>query len=172
MRRLLAILIGSALAAVPVAAAAQPNHPTPAPAPSPQHERAHEHGRDARLGVMVIELNSELRVHFGAAVDRGILVARVEPGTPAARAGVQVGDVLTEVDGRAITDAADVRDALASAKTPDAVKIIVERDKQEVTLTARIDQRSARAHAAWQDLRVLPWLPPLGWYAQHAQPRT
>ena len=46
-----------------------------------------------RLGVLVMSLTPELRKHFGAAEDRGAMIARVEPLSPAALAGLKPGDV-------------------------------------------------------------------------------
>ncbi len=46
-------------------------------------------------------------------VSEGLLVLNVAPGTPAARAGLEAGDVLTRVDGRAVAAVADFRSALS-----------------------------------------------------------
>lgn len=54
---------------------------------------------DSRLGLHVQSMTPELREHFEAPADRGLLVTRVESGRPAARAGVAVGDVILEAGG-------------------------------------------------------------------------
>lgn len=54
-----------------------------------------------RIGVQVQPMTPELRQHFGAPPDRGLLVVRVEADRPAARAGLAVGDVILEADGEA-----------------------------------------------------------------------
>ncbi|MBW2315803.1 MAG: PDZ domain-containing protein [Deltaproteobacteria bacterium] len=54
-----------------------------------------------RIGVQVQAMTPELRRHFDAPADRGLLVTRVEPGRPGAEAGVEVGDVILEVGGEA-----------------------------------------------------------------------
>ena len=54
-----------------------------------------------RIGIEVQAMTPELRQHFQAPRDRGLLVSRVEPGRPAARAGVTVGDVILEAGGEA-----------------------------------------------------------------------
>ena len=51
-----------------------------------------------RIGVYVQPLTEELREHFGAPPDRGVLVARVEPGRPGQRGGLLVGDVLLDAN--------------------------------------------------------------------------
>ena len=65
-----------------------------------------------RLGVMIMSLTPELRRFFGVTSDRGVLVARVEPGSAAARAGVQVGDVLVRVGRQQVHTGSDVIQAV------------------------------------------------------------
>ena len=67
-------------------------------------------GRRAIAGASLQELNSQLAEYFG--VREGLLVERVTPGTPAARAGLQAGDVVTAADARPVGDIADLRRAL------------------------------------------------------------
>src|SRR6185295_16118033 len=63
-------------------------------------------GSTARLGVVVTPLSDQLAAYFG--VKDGVLVSEVQPNTPAATAGVKAGDVITGVNGHAITSAQDV----------------------------------------------------------------
>jgi S1-C subfamily serine protease len=86
-----------------------------------------------RLGVMVMSLTPELRQYFGAG-EAGVLVARVEADSPAAKAGVRVGDVLTKTADQEIDDAGDVRAALASFKKGDAVELGIVREHKPVSL--------------------------------------
>jgi len=53
----------------------------------------------SRIGVTVQSMTPELRRHFQAPEDRGLLVTRVAPDRPAARAGLKVGDVILEAGG-------------------------------------------------------------------------
>jgi hypothetical protein len=68
----------------------------------------------SHLGVMVMGLTPELRRFFGVTSDRGVLIARVEPGSAAASAGVQVGDVLVRVARQQVRTGNDVIQALES----------------------------------------------------------
>jgi membrane-associated protease RseP (regulator of RpoE activity) len=135
MRRLFSVLCAAGLAVAPLSAAA--DHPS---TERPQAETfewsmVSSHGR---LGVMVIGITPELRKHLGAAEDRGVLIARVDPKSAAATAGLQVGDVIVEVRGRAVDSAGDVLSALAPAKQGDAVSITVVRDRKPLTLQAKL----------------------------------
>jgi hypothetical protein len=81
MRRISTLLLAVGLAAAPSVASAEPAH-------DPQIESFEmmSMGR-GRLGVFVLGITPELRKHFGVPEDRGVLVARVESGSPAASAG-------------------------------------------------------------------------------------
>ena len=67
-------------------------------------------------------------------VSEGLLVLRVAPGTPAARAGLEAGDVVTRVDGRAVNDVADLRSALAGGNSATALKLEIVREGRTRTL--------------------------------------
>jgi predicted metalloprotease with PDZ domain len=70
-------------------------------------------GRSAVAGAEFTALNPGLSQYFGT--DEGLLVLRVGPETPAARAGLEAGDVLTKVNARAIADVEEFRAAVARA---------------------------------------------------------
>ncbi len=61
-----------------------------------------------RLGVTVQEVNAALAESFGLDRPRGALVSAVEPSSPAEKGGVQVGDIITRYDGKAIERSADL----------------------------------------------------------------
>ena len=61
-----------------------------------------------RIGVAVQPLTRDLAESFGMAKPQGALVANVEDGSPAAKAGIQSGDVITGVNGKAVEDSADL----------------------------------------------------------------
>lgn len=58
--------------------------------------------RRGYFGVALLDLTPELRTHFGVPDDSGVMVSRVEPGSPAEKAGVKVGDILTRLDGQSV----------------------------------------------------------------------
>ncbi|MEX2281979.1 MAG: PDZ domain-containing protein [Gemmatimonadota bacterium] len=65
-------------------------------------------------------------------VSEGLIVLRVGPDTPAARAGLEAGDVLTRVDGRSVNEVADLRSALSGGSG--ALRLEVVRDGKARTL--------------------------------------
>ena len=68
----------------------------------------------------------------------GALVEAVEPGSPADSAGIQVGDVITALDGKAIADGATLQSTIRSEKAGKAVTITVLRGGQSTTLHATL----------------------------------
>ena len=103
-----------------------------------------EPGRRGYLGVHVIELTPELRRHFSVAEDSGVLVSKVEEDSPAARAGVAVGDVLLAVDGERVAGSWDLRRAVAPKRQGDAVSVEVVRDGRARELTATLEEREGK----------------------------
>jgi serine protease Do len=113
----------------------------------------------ARLGVMVMSLTPDLRTYFGAPTGKGVLVAKVEPNSAAAKAGINVGDVIVEVKGESVDDARDVISALADSKQGDKVHVEVIRDKKRVGLDAAISPRKTDAVSERPDWvrKAFPW---------------
>jgi serine protease Do len=88
------------------------------------------------LGVTLTPLSTQLAEYFG--VKEGALVSWVDSGSPAADAGLRAGDVITAINGRSITDAADVTNAIRQAEPGGSVDISVTRDRKQLMLKATI----------------------------------
>ncbi|MGC4120734.1 MAG: PDZ domain-containing protein [Myxococcales bacterium] len=146
MRRLLPAL---SLLLFPASVLAQSTGQTPATDDSAKV--ASQRQDRGRLGVEVKELNDELREFFGAPKGRGVLVARVEDGTPAKAAGLQVGDVIQRVNGKDVESAWDVVTAIAGHKKGERIDVDVVRARRDLRLTATLD-RDARP--AWVEQKA------------------
>jgi serine protease Do len=108
-----------------------------------------EHGRVLRpqLGVMLEELNAGVAGQLGLPDDRGALVGAVVPGSPAAAAGLQRGDVIRKFDGRDVRDLFDLRKKVAGAKIDQEVKVEVLRDGKSLVLPVMIRETPPRGRA-------------------------
>ena len=91
-----------------------------------------------RLGASIGVLGEQLASYFG--VKQGVLVESVDAGSPAADAGLKAGDVITEIDGRAVSEPAQVTDAVRTAQPGASVDLQVVRDKKPLTLKATLPQ--------------------------------
>jgi membrane-associated protease RseP (regulator of RpoE activity) len=93
------------------------------------------------LGVEVMGLTAELREHFGAPEDAGVLVSRVVEKGPAATAGIQVGDVLTSVDGEPVVRPQSLARAVGRKKEGETVVVELQRDRAPLSLTVSVSER-------------------------------
>ena len=75
------------------------------------------------------------------AQDRGVKLAGVKEGSPAAQAGVKEGDIIIKFAGHEIADIYDYTDAIKQRHPGDVVDVIVMRDGKEVTLKATLASR-------------------------------
>jgi putative serine protease PepD len=78
------------------------------------------------------------------AIPNGAEVQSVTPGGPAESAGVEQGDVITEIDGQAINDSSDVSRLINGKQPGDHIELRVDRSGQDVRLGTRLGNRPAR----------------------------
>lgn len=103
--------------------------------------RFHGRGSGGYIGVIPIWMTPELRQHYGAPRETGVLVGKVEADSPAAKAGFQVGDIVTAVDGDRIASTRDLVRDIRGAKPGDTVKVEIVRDRAAKTLSVTIGKR-------------------------------
>jgi hypothetical protein len=75
------------------------------------------------IGLKPVEMTPELRQHFGAPKDAGVFVGSVEKDGPAAKAGLQVGDIVTKVDGDTIASTRELVRAIRHRKPGETVEV-------------------------------------------------
>jgi hypothetical protein len=93
------------------------------------------------LGAALTELSPELRAHFGAPEDAGVLVARVEADSPAAAAGLAVGDVVTAIDGQRVAGSFDLRRRVRAMDEGQRTTLEVVRGGRVLALPVTIAER-------------------------------
>ena len=74
-------------------------------------------------------------------VEGGVVVVKVAAGTPAEKAGLKKGDIIQEINGKRCDTAEDWQKVLAKANPGDAVKLVVIRDKKDVTVELTLEAR-------------------------------
>jgi len=93
------------------------------------------------IGVEVQDITPELAESFKLGETRGVLIAGVVRGGPAERAGVKPGDVLVEVQGRAVPDSFEMLNTVASTKPGEIAKLIVVRGGERVSIDLTVGRR-------------------------------
>jgi serine protease Do len=111
--------------------------------------RASGHVTRGRIGVQIAEVTADVAESIGLGKPRGALVRAVEAGSPAEKAGIEAGDIITRFDGRAIEKTADLPRMVGSAKPGARGAITVFRRGQSRELSITIgemepDQTAAR----------------------------
>lgn len=87
-----------------------------------------------RIGVRVQSMTPELREHFEAPPDRGVLVSHIEAGQPAAQAGVLIGDVIVSAGTRPIAEPFDLLRAVNRVPVGETIDLTIVRAKGEITI--------------------------------------
>ncbi len=93
-----------------------------------------------RVGLGVTDVPS---AQIGLSHGNGALVARIEPGSPAAQAGVRVHDVITALNGAPIGRAADLMAAMAHLAPGSTADLQILRDGQPLTVTVNVVEAAA-----------------------------
>jgi serine protease Do len=98
----------------------------------------------AKLGVTVQRITPDLAASLGLSNTRGALVSGVEDGSPAAKAGLRQGDVITSYNGKAVEDYNQLRNSVASTKPGSAVSLEVLRNGRTETLKATVAELESK----------------------------
>src|SRR5258708_11690228 len=103
-------------------------------------------GGGPRLGIDAEDLSGQLGAFFGAPDGEGILVRDVNSGSPAEKAGVKAGDVITSLNGERIRTVGKLREKLSAKRDEKdrTVKLGVLRNKGEISLNVELPAPAAR----------------------------
>jgi serine protease Do len=90
------------------------------------------------LGVQIQDVTRELAESFGMKKPQGALVSKVMPGSPAEKANLQIGDIITEFNGQAIETSADLPPMVGMAPINDKATLKVIRQGENKTIDFKI----------------------------------
>ena len=96
-----------------------------------KNARVWNFGSYRRIGVNTLQLNRQLADYFGVTSGKGILITEVKENSPAAKAGLRAGDVITAVDGDNVDESGDLMRAFSKKKEGEEVTLTVIRDKSQ-----------------------------------------
>ncbi len=95
------------------------------------------HGK-VRLGIVGESLTKELRRSLEARVKQGVVVKQVQPGSPAARAGIQRGDVIYRINGEPVQGLKSLGKILRGFEPGDVLRVMLDRHGDQVFALVRL----------------------------------
>lgn len=96
------------------------------------------------LGMQAVALPESLRAKLNLKASEGLLVAHIEPQGPAEQAGVLLGDVVIELDGRQVADTESVHEVLRARKVGDKIEATLVRAGATTKISIVLMARPAR----------------------------
>lgn len=117
------------------------------------------------LGVTIQDLNDDLAKYFELPDKNGVLVAKIINDSPAEKGKVKEGDIIKKFDGIAVNNVKELLNIVGKAEVGKKVKLVLFRDKKEVTLEIEIgerpehlegssDEQESEQQGGWRGLRV------------------
>jgi len=110
-----------------------------------------DEGSSGWLGVMITEVDADKVKEFKLPAERGVLVTEVESGSPAAKAGLKVNDVITEFNGQRVESTAQFRRLVRETLTGRTVPIVIWREGRAQTLSITLGSSRDRMRS---DIRI------------------
>ncbi len=107
--------------------------------------------RRGQLGVMIRDYTPAMEESLGLGAERGALVTQVAPGTAAEEAGVQVSDLVVGINGRAVNNGRDLRNAVGLTRLNEPMTLDVYRDGERIRIETVIRGADEIAAADGED---------------------
>jgi serine protease Do len=124
--------------------------------------KAHGYVNHAFLGVQVQPVSKDIADSLGLKKAEGAIVDKPFPGSPAAKAGIKAGDVITEINGNPVKDSRDLARTIGMMAPGTAVKVALvhngEAKTLDVTLTKLPNEKSAKAETGQSKQAAVPHL--------------
>ena len=100
--------------------------------------------RRAKLGVTVQRITPDLATSLGLTSTKGALISGIEPGSPAEKAGIKQGDVITAYNGKPVADNNQLRNSVAATTPGTSVPVEVLRNGRTERLQATVGELAAQ----------------------------
>ena len=114
----------------------------------------------AFLGIGTLAVNDNLLQHFGVKDGHGILIDAIVKGSPAEKAGLRVGDVLVDLDGRAVDSPGRLRRLMEECRPGSKARLRLVRDRQILNVDIVFaDRDSSELDEPGDDMPQIPEYP-------------
>ena len=96
------------------------------------------------LGIQMVEISPEIKQQFQEQAgwmpkaDKGVLIVRVMPNSPADQAGLRAGDAIEEIDGKPVTDPNQVQEAIEQVTVGENLPLTLERQTGKATVQVQV----------------------------------
>jgi serine protease Do len=94
----------------------------------------------AWLGVQVQPVNQAIADYYGLDKPAGVLVARVNDDTPAEKAGLEEGDIITAVDGKRVDTVSQLRNTISLLPIGHKAELDIQRDGKDIQKTVKLEE--------------------------------
>jgi serine protease Do len=92
------------------------------------------------IGIGIADVTPENAKFFGDSAMLGGVVTQVDADSPGAKAGLQIGDVVTEIDGRKVTDAGELQVAVSEKQPGTTIHLTVLRDGKAMNVAVTLEE--------------------------------
>ena len=112
-----------------------------------------EEGKVTRgwLGVMISNIDEEMAQAFGLDDTNGALISQVVNGSPAAKAGLQEGDIIRQINGKEIKSSDQLMNLIAQFEPGTKVDVVVWREEDTKTITVKLGERPEGGRVQQED---------------------
>jgi serine protease Do len=100
--------------------------------------------RHGRIGIGIADLTPENSKFFDGANATGGVVTQVESDSPGAKAGLQIGDVITEIDGQKVNDAGELQVVVSQKQPGSPIALKVLRDGKSINVSVTLEEMNSR----------------------------
>ena len=96
------------------------------------------------LGIQMVGISPEIKQQFQEQAgwmpkaDKGVLIVRVMPNSPADQAGLRAGDAIEAIDGKPVTDPSQVQEAVEKVAVGDNLPLTLERQAGQATVQIQV----------------------------------
>jgi len=96
--------------------------------------------RNFNIGMRIQTIDQEIADYYKLQTSRGVIVTQVSPGTPAAKAGIQVGDIITGVEDYSINNEQTLVGVFQEFRADQTIKLTILRDDKTMVKNMRLEK--------------------------------